>query len=130
MNAVRHLEAHYLRVPGLPLRKGTYPYPTSYTEDETGQQINFECETRVPEKLVFTAKADSEVIGPSHSEIRKTIFGRDSQAPCSARPSHAPRLRAVTTLPGSWIMVVIDFSPYSSLGDLTLVFSNRSRGNF
>ena len=78
MNAVRRLEAHYLRVPGVTLHKGTYPYPTSYTEDETGQQINFECEARVPEKPVFTAKADSEVIGPSHCEICKTIFGRGS----------------------------------------------------
>jgi hypothetical protein len=67
MNTVRRLEAHYLRVPGLPPRKGTFPYPTSYTDDETGQQINFEYETRVLEKHRSL-----------RCEIRKMIFGRSS----------------------------------------------------
>ncbi|KAI0247335.1 hypothetical protein BJV78DRAFT_944763 [Lactifluus subvellereus] len=45
-----------------------------------------------------------------------------------ARLGHAPRPRAVTTLPGSWIMVVmVDLSPYLSLGDPTLVLSDWSR---
>ncbi|KAI0251667.1 hypothetical protein BJV78DRAFT_1125953 [Lactifluus subvellereus] len=125
MNTVRRLEAHYLRVPGLPLRKGTYPYPTSYTEDETGQQISFEYETRVPEKLIFTAKADAEGIGPLIVKFTRRYSAEAHKL--LARLGHAPRLRAVTPLPGSWIMVVMDFSLYPSLGDPTLVLSDRSR---
>ena len=39
MNAVRRLEAHYLRVPGVTLHKGTYPYPTSYSTSSANSEF-------------------------------------------------------------------------------------------
>ncbi|KAI0252353.1 hypothetical protein BJV78DRAFT_1281708 [Lactifluus subvellereus] len=125
MNTVRRIEAHYLRVPDLPPRKGSYPYPTSYIEDETGQQINFKYEKRFPEKLVFSARADAEGIGPLIVKFARRYSAEAHKL--LARLGHAPRLHAVTTLPGSWVMVVMNFSLYPSLDDLTVLLSDRSR---
>jgi len=126
INTVKRLEDHYLQVQNLPPRKGTYPYPTSYTEEETGQQINFEYETRVAEeKLVFTAKADAEGIGPLIVKFTRRYSAEAHKL--LAGLGHAPRLRAIVTLPGSWIMVVMEFLPYPLLRDLTFALSDRSR---
>ncbi|KAI0247579.1 hypothetical protein BJV78DRAFT_1133032 [Lactifluus subvellereus] len=125
MNTVRRIEARYLRVPDLPPRKGSYPYPTSYIEDETGQQINFKYEKRLPEKLIFSARADAEGIGPLIVKFARRYSAEAHKL--LARLGHAPRLHAVTTLPGSWIMVVMNFSLYPSLDDLTVLLSDRSR---
>ena len=89
MNTVRRLEDHYLRVLGLPPRKGIYPYPTSYTEDETGQQINFEYENRVSEKLIFTAKTDAKGIGPLVVKFARRYSAEAHKL--LARLGHAPR---------------------------------------
>ena len=115
MNITKRLETHYASVPDLPLRDPSYPYPTSYN-DKDGRQINFKYERRVEEKLIFMVMTDTD-------ERAVAKFTRRYSADAHtflASLGHAPSLRAVTPLPGGWILVVMDLSPFPLLSELNL----------
>jgi Mn2+-dependent serine/threonine protein kinase len=113
LNTVPRFEAHYERMPAY-LQDRTYPYKTDY-QDGSGQQINFRYTSRFPEKLVFTARTGTDNLCVKFAKQYSEKVHR-----FLAELSHAPKLRAVTVLPGGWNMIVMDFSHYVSVEDPTL----------
>jgi hypothetical protein len=92
-----------------------FPFPTSY-EDEEKHEIKFTYQSRIQDKLVFRASVDGS--DEDHLCIKFTKRYSEKAHRLLANLEHAPRLRAVSSLPGGWIMVVMDFSPYGPLNDL------------
>jgi Lipopolysaccharide kinase (Kdo/WaaP) family len=115
MNITKRLKDHYAEVSDLSLRDHSYPYPTSY-DDKDGRQINFKYEHRVEEKLVFIVLTDTDerVIAKFTKRYSADVHM------FLASLGYAPSLRAVAPLPGGWIMVVMDLSPFSLLSEVKL----------
>jgi serine/threonine protein kinase len=99
-----------------------FPYPTSY-EDETKVEIRFTYRSRIDDKLIFLASVD----GSDEYTLCIKFTQRYSEKAhrTLAELGHAPRLRAMSSLPGGWIMVVMDFSRYDPLYLLPLAFESK-----
>jgi serine/threonine protein kinase len=89
-----------------------FPYPTSY-EDETKVEIRFTYRSRIDDKLIFRAAVN----GSDEDTLCIKFTRRYSEKAhrLLAELGHAPRLRAVSSLPGGWIMIVMDLSRYDPL---------------
>jgi serine/threonine protein kinase len=116
LNCVKSLEAHYMDLSTSVLGNRAFPYQTHY-QDETGQVIDFKYESRIPEKLVFFAKANQEEL-PSLCVKFVRRYSADAHL-LLAEAGHAPKLRSFTSLPGGWHMVVMDASPFSLLSSIS-----------
>jgi serine/threonine protein kinase len=95
----------------------TFPDPTSY-KDKRGQEIKFTYRSRIDEKLVFRASVDGDVEGGLCVKFTKRYS--ENAHRFLANLGYAPQLREVTSLPGGWTMVVMDFSPYAQLSELLM----------
>jgi hypothetical protein len=115
LNCVKNLEAYYKGLPTSVLGDRTFPYQTHYT-DGTGQQIDFEYQSRIPEKLVFFVKANQESLPPLCVKFVRR-YSPDAHL-LLAQAGHAPELRSFTPLPGGWHMVVMDASRCSLLSKI------------
>src|SRR5215475_14143471 len=85
----------------------TFPYRTSY-EDENGQRINFTYHSRIPEKLVFFATSNEPKAEPGALCVKFTRRYSEDAHRFLAGLGHAPQLRVITSLPGGWMMVIMD----------------------
>jgi hypothetical protein len=108
----KHYETLALAPTLVPLVGRTFPYPISY-KDEAGQEVKFTYRSRIDDKLVFRASVDGNVEGDLCVKFTKRYSAEAHQF--LAKLGHAPQLRGVTSLPGDWTMVVMDFSPHAQL---------------
>ncbi|PFH46627.1 hypothetical protein AMATHDRAFT_154269 [Amanita thiersii Skay4041] len=126
LNTIQRIEAHYekLSLCDPPLEGRSYPYKTFY-HDESGNQIKFRYTERIfPHKLVFRAMTCPD--GTQLCVNFTTQYSKDAHY-FLAKLGYAPRLHAVTELPGGWNMVVMEFSPYLLLDTLNLVLPSEVR---
>jgi serine/threonine protein kinase len=112
---ISRLEEYYQALPLAPSVDRTFPYPTSY-KDKRGQEIKFTYQSRIDERLVFRASVDSDVENGLCVKFTRRYSEEAHQF--LADLGYAPQLREVTSLPGGWTMVVMDFSPYTQLSEL------------
>jgi serine/threonine protein kinase len=113
---IGRLEEYYQTLPLAPPVVRTFPYPTSY-KDKRGQEIKFTYRSRIDEKLVFRASVDGDVKNNSLC-VKFTKRYSENAHQFLANLGYAPQLREVTSLPGGWTMVIMDFSPYAQLAEL------------
>jgi len=113
---IRSLEEYYKTLKSAPLVDSasplirTFPYQTSY-RDKDGQEAKFKYQSRIDEKLVFRA------LGDDGEDLCVKFAKRYSEDVHQflADLGHAPRLRAVISLPADWFMIVMDFSKFVRL---------------
>jgi hypothetical protein len=109
-NTIRRLEGYYKTLDSASPVIRTFPYPTSYI-DKSGREVKFKYQSRIGEKLVFRALGD----GDEDLCVKFTKRYSEEAHQFLADLGYAPQLRAVTSLPSDWTMVVMDFSPFVQL---------------
>ncbi|PVG03040.1 hypothetical protein CPB86DRAFT_779928, partial [Serendipita vermifera] len=118
LTAIKELRIHYDKLEKANLLRGReFPYQTSY-KNEMEEDINFEYDSKIPEKLIFSARTNEA--HPQHLCIK---FAKRYSKPAHqtlADLGFAPRLRTVMELPGSWLMIVMDRSEYTLLSEVSL----------
>lgn len=103
--AIHTLETHYKQAAQLKSIKDlSFPYRT-HCQAFDGRRIEFRYfERKYPDKLIFLAKTtDEQILFVKFT--RK--YSADAHIHC-AKKGVAPPLHAVETLPGAWLMVVMD----------------------
>ncbi|KAF8310810.1 uncharacterized protein EI90DRAFT_3201774 [Cantharellus anzutake] len=106
---IQWMETHYESLPSLAQAADrAFLYPTSY-KDKTGRDIGF-------------------IVSPEEC-LRIKFAKRYSEEACRllANLGHAPQLRGVTSLPGRWLVVIVDFSRYRPLSDITILSNDKRK---
>ncbi|KAF8316224.1 uncharacterized protein EI90DRAFT_3021659, partial [Cantharellus anzutake] len=112
---IQWMETHYESLPSLaPAADRAFPYPKTRQAGISASCISHE----LGESFVSPEEC-------LHIKFAK----RYSEEACRllANLGHAPQLWGVTSLPGSWLVVIVDFSRYRPLSDITILSNDKRK---